>query len=224
MIEPAAQDTGIQKGKTKKPKPRVKFSQTEGWKTVVRGLWEDNPTFRMMLGICSTLAVTNKLDNTIAMSIAVVFVTTASSTIVSIFRKFIPRRVRMAVYTLIIATSVITVDQYLRAFFPDISKAMGPYVGLIITNCIIMGRAESFASTNPPGLAFLDALGAGLGYAFSLIVLAVIRELLGFGTLLNYNILGSSWEPWVIMVMAPGAFIVLGLYIWILRLIQAKNA
>ena len=203
-------------------RPRTKFTQTESWKAIVRGVWEDNPSFRMMLGICSTLAVTNRLTNTIAMSIAVVFVITSTAVTVSLIRNLIPRRVRMAVYTLIIATYVVFVDQYFKAFYPVISEAMGPYVGLIITNCIIMGRAEPYASSNPPGRAFMDSFGVGLGYALSLIVLAVVRELLGFGTLFNYNILGASWEPWVVMVMAPGAFLVLGLYIWILRNIQMK--
>jgi len=215
---------GTPKPNLKRKKTKIKFSQTEGWKAIIRGVWEDNPTFRMMLGICSTLAVTNQLVNAVAMGLAVLFVLTATSVTVSLIRSLIPRRVRMAVYTLIIATFVVTVDQYLKAFYPAISEAMGPYVGLIITNCIIMGRAETYASSNPPGRAFMDALGAGLGYAISLIVLAVIRELLGFGTLFNINILGEGWEPWVVMVMAPGAFLVLGLYIWILRTIQDKRS
>ncbi len=204
-------------------RPRIPLTQREGWKQMVRGIWAENPTFRMVLGICSALAVTNKLTNTLAMCIAVVFVTTSSSVTVSLLRRLIPRRVRMAVYTLIIATYVVVVDQYLKAFYPAISEAMGPYVGLIITNCIIMGRAESYASSNPPGRAFLDALGVGLGYAMSLIIVAFVRELLGFGTLFDQRVFGSWWEPWVIMVMAPGAFLVLGLYIWLLRGLQMRK-
>ncbi len=204
-------------------RPRIPLTQREGWKQMVRGIWAENPTFRMVLGICSALAVTNKLTNTLAMCIAVVFVTTSSSVTVSLLRRLIPRRVRMAVYTLIIATYVVVVDQYLKAFYPAVSEAMGPYVGLIITNCIIMGRAESYASSNPPGRAFLDALGVGLGYAMSLIIVAFVRELLGFGTLFDQRVFGSWWEPWVIMVMAPGAFLVLGLYIWLLRGLQMRK-
>ncbi len=214
--------TAVGQATAKRRKPRKKLTQTQSWKTAVRGIWEDNPAFRMMLGICSTLAVTNQLVNSMVMGIAVTAVTIASSVTVSIIRNIVPRRTRMAVYTLVIATYVIFVDQLLKAYYPTISEALGPYVGLIITNCIIMGRAESFASSNSVWLSFMDALGVGLGYFISLMVIAFIRELLGFGTLFNYNILGPNWEPWVIMVMAPGAFIILGLYIWIIRGIQGE--
>ena len=195
----------------------MKYTQTRSFKTLIEGLWANNPTFRMILGICSTLAVTNSVRNTIAMDVAVVFVITLSSLTVSLMRNIIPRRVRMAVYTLIIATYVIFVDQYLRAYFPDISEQIGPYVGLIITNCIVMGRCESFASGNNVWLSVLDAVGVGVGYALSLMLIAVIREVLGFGTILGYQVLWESWNGWVIMVMSPGAFIVLGVFIWILR-------
>jgi Na+-transporting NADH:ubiquinone oxidoreductase subunit D len=126
----------------------------------------------------------------------------------------------MIVYMVVISTSVILVDRYLKAFFPDISEAMGPYVGLIITNCIIMGRAESFASLNKPLDSCVDALGAGGGYTFALLVIAAVRELLGFGSLFNVQILGPQWTSWVIMIMAPGAFLVLGVFIWIIRSLQ----
>ena len=182
-----------------------------------RGIIKDNPTFRMALGICSTLAVTNKVANSIAMSLGTTFVIVASSLSISLMRNFIPRRVRMPVYTIIIATFVVFVDIYLKAFFPDISKQIGPYVGLIITNCIIMGRAESFASGNGLIRAGLDALGVGLGYTVSLLSIASIREPLGFGTFMGYTVLGDWWEPWLFMVMPPGAFFVLGIYIWVLR-------
>ena len=184
---------------------------------LTRGIIKDNPTFRMALGICSTLAVTNKVANSIAMSLGTTFVIVASSLSISLMRNFIPRRVRMPVYTIIIATFVVFVDIYLKAFFPDISKQIGPYVGLIITNCIIMGRAESFASGNGPLRAGLDALGVGIGYTVSLLAIASIREPLGFGTYMGYTVLGDWWEPWLFMVMPPGAFFVLGIYIWVLR-------
>jgi len=127
---------------------------------------------------------------------------------------------RQALYTTIIATYVVIADRYLRAYWPDVSKQMGPYVALIITNCIIMGRAESFASVNGPWRSLLDALGVGFGYAFSLLTISVIRECLGFGTLMGYPVMGKSWTPWVVMIMPPGAFLVLGTYIWILRSIS----
>ena len=189
----------------------------------MKGLWTDNPTFVMVLGICSTLAVTNQVANGIAMGVAVIFVTTASSVTVSLVRNFIPRRIRMAIYTIIIATYVMVADRYLQAYWSNISEQMGPYVALIITNCIIMGRAESFASVNSPFRSFLDALGIGIGYAFSLAIVSIIRELLGFGTLLGYPVMGKNWTPWVVMSLPPGAFIVLGTYIWILRSISKPD-
>jgi Na+-transporting NADH:ubiquinone oxidoreductase subunit D len=192
----------------------------ENFKIFVKGLWEDNPIFRMILGICSTLAVTNQVINTVAMGFAVVFVTVCSSFLVSLVRNVTGKRIRMAVYTLIIAAFVIMVDIALKSFVPTVSKAIGPYVGLIITNCIIMGRAEAFASNNKPLPSILDAAGVSLGYAMSLLIISVFRELLGFGTLAGIPVLGPGFEPWVIMVMAPGAFFMLGSYIWVIRTIQ----
>ena len=171
----------------------------------------------MMLGLCSTLAVTNSLTNSLAMSIGVIFVSCTSSTIVSMMRSTIPTRVRMAVFMMVISTFTIVVDQVLKAYYPTISAALGPYVGLIITNCIVMGRAEAFAISNPVFPSFIDALGVSSGYAFSLLMIAAIRELMGFGTLFGITVFGEWWTQWVIMVMAPGAFFVLGLYIWLLR-------
>ena len=188
-----------------------------------RGIIKDNPTFRMVLGICSTLAVSNRVSNSIAMALGTTFVLVASSFSISLLRSIIPRRVRMAVYTVIIATFVVCVDIFLKAFYTEISAQIGPYVGLIITNCIIMGRAESFASGNKPPQAILDALGVGMGYSLSLLLLASIREPLGFGTWLGITVLGDWWEPWVFMVMPPGAFFVLGLYIWVLRSIVPEE-
>jgi len=205
-----------------KYKPRLR--QTLSFRTFAKGLWENNPTFVMTLGICSTLAVTNRVANGIAMGLAVIFVATASSVTVSLMRKITPRRIRMAVYTAIIAIYVVIADRYLKAYRPAISEQMGPYVALIITNCIIMGRAESFASINGTWRSFLDALGVGFGYAFSLLAISVVREFLGFGSLMGYPITGSNWTPWVVMVMPPGAFLVLGIYIWILRSVSRHRA
>lgn len=185
--------------------------------TFLKGLWEDNPVFRMMLGICITLAVTNMVSNGITMGIAVFFVLTCSSVIVSLIRDYIPRRARIPVFMLIIATFVIIVDQFLKAYFISLSNALGPYVGLIITNCIILGRLESFASGNDPWSAFLDAAGVGLGFAGVLIAISFVREILGFGTVLGYPALGGGWEPWVTMILPPGGFFVLGIFIWIHR-------
>ena len=146
------------------------------------GLWKDNPVLRQVLGICSTLAVTNLLVNTFVMNAGLIFTLTMSSVTVSLLRNQIPSRIRMMVQTLIIASYVIIVDILIKAYLPDISEALGPYVGLIITNCIVMGRVEAYAISNPVFPSFIDALGVSSGYAFSLLLIAAIRELMGFGT------------------------------------------
>lgn len=177
-------------------------------------LWTSNPIFMQILGICSALAVTNVLTNTAIMTLGVTLVTGFSSLTVSLLKKLMPRKVRMIVQTLIIAFYVIIVDLVLKAFLPEISKNLGPYVGLIITNCIIMGRAEAFAQSNGPIVSFWDGITSGLGYMGVLMVMAIFRELLGFGTLFGYQIMPAAFVPWTIMVMPPSAFFLLGLFIW----------
>jgi len=187
-------------------------------------LWKNNPVTVQILGICSTLAVTNLFINTLVMGIGLVFVTSFSALTVSLLRNIIPSRVRMIVQTLVISSFVVIVDISLKAYVPDISKALGPYVGLIITNCIIMGRMEAFASSNKPVIAFWDGIMSGVGYAWVLLVIAFMRELLGFGTILGYPVLdplftslGASegWVQWAFMIMAPGGFFMLAIFIWI---------
>ena len=180
-------------------------------------LGKQNPVFAQVLGICSTLAVTNVLKNTLVMTMGVVFVTALSNFTVSHLRKVIPSRVRMMVETLIIASYVIIVEIALKAFVPDIWRQLGPYVGLIITNCIIMGRAEAFALSNPPGISLVDGLASGIGYAYVLLVIAFFRELMGSGTIWGYQVMGSWWTNWSIMVMPPGAFFMLAVFIWIVK-------
>lgn len=207
------------------PKKALKrsFKQSKWFKAITIGIWQDNPTFCMVLGICSMLAITNRLDNAFAMGIGVTFCISFSSLFVSIFRNTIPSRVRMLAYMVIISTFVICVDRVLKAYFPPISDAMGPYVGLIITNCIIMGRAEAYAIKNGPLLSFLDGLGYGIGYTFMLIIMALIREPLGFGTILGVKVMPQAMSRWVIMILAPGAFFLLGIYLWIFRTIAKKT-
>ena len=200
-----------------------KLSQAKWFKVLTAGLWQDHPTFCMVLGICSMLAITNRVDNAIAMGAGVTFCTAFSSLFVSLFRNTIPSRVRMLAYMTIIATFVICVDRFLKAYFPPISEALGPYVGLIITNCILMGRAEAFAIKNGPWLSFLDGLGCGVGYTFMLILMGIIREPLGFGTLLGYRVMPSFWTNWVVLTLAPGAFFLLCVYLWIFRTIAKKT-
>ncbi len=186
-------------------------------KTFITPLGKENPVFVQILGICSTLAVTNKLENTIVMVLGVIFTTTLSSFAFSILRKVIPGRIRMMVETLVIATFVIIVDIVLRAYMPEIWQQLGPYVGLIITNCIVMGRMEAFAASNPPGLSLIDGLASGIGYAYVLVIIAFFRELLGSGSIFGISIFGSWWTNWSIMVMAPGAFFMLAIFIWIVK-------
>jgi len=180
-------------------------------------LGKNNPVFVQVLGICSTLAVTGVLRNTVVMCVGLVFVTAFSNFSVSLLRKAIPARIRMMVEVLIIASYVIVFDILVKAFLPDIGRQLGPYVGLIITNCIIMGRAEAFALANPPGLSLADGLTSGLGYSYVLIVIAFLRELLGAGSIWGFVVLGDWWTRWSIMVMAPGAFFTLALFIWLVK-------
>lgn len=189
-----------------------------------KDLWTENPVIRQILGICSALAVTNLMANTFIMGMGVTFVTAFSSMTVSFLRHVIPRRIRMMVQTLIIASYVIIVDIILKAFLPEISANLGPYVGLIITNCIIMGRCEAYGQSNPPLLAFWDGMMSGLGYTLVLMFISFIRELMGFGTLFGIPILGDWWTRWTIMVMPASAFFVLAIIIWIIQARQSKRS
>ena len=186
-------------------------------KTFLTPLGKDNPVFAQVLGICSTLAVTNNLEHTFVLPLGFMFTTALPSFTLSLMRKYIPARIRMMVETMVIAAFVIIVDIVLKAFYPDIWKQLGPYVGLIITNCIIMGRAEAFALNNPPGPSLVDGLASGLGYAYVLLIIAFFRELLGTGTLWGFQILGDWWTNWSIMIMPPGAFFMLAIFIWVVR-------
>lgn len=194
-------------------------------KTVfLANIWKNNPVIVQILGICSALAVTNNLTNTLIMGVGLIFVTAFSSLTISALRKLIPRNVRMMIQVLIIATYVIILDIVLKAYLPSISKALGPYVGLIITNCIIMGRAEAFAQSHGPILSFLDGVSAGIGYSLILLAVAFIRELLGFGTIFGVRVMPESFTPWVIMIMAPSAFFILGAIIWIARTRSSRRS
>ncbi|MCD6540004.1 MAG: electron transport complex subunit E [Candidatus Omnitrophica bacterium] len=188
-----------------------------------KGLWENHPIFKQLLGMCPTLAVTTSAINGLSMGLAIIFVLNFSSGIVSLIRKFIPPQVRIAVYTIIIATFVTLADLFLKAFFPSISKALGPYVPLIVVNCIILGRAEAFSSKNPPKLALLDSLGVSLGFLWGLVLLGSLRELLGAGTIFGIKVLGDFFEKWVVMVLPAGAFLVLGFLVGVINYIERKR-
>jgi electron transport complex protein RnfE len=188
-----------------------------------KGLWQENPIFRQMLGMCPTLAVSNAVINGIAMGLATAFVLIFSSFLISLIKKLIPNQVRIACYVVIIATFVTIADRFLAAFFPPISKSLGPFVPLIVVNCIILGRAEAFASKNSPGRSVIDALGMSAGFILALLILSSIREVLGSGTFLGYQVMGSWFEPWVIMVLPPGAFITLGVLMAISLQLERKK-
>lgn len=177
----------------------------------VKGLWDQNPVARQILGMCPTLAVTVSAMNGIAMALATTFVLVFSSFIISLVRSLIPSQVRIAAYIVIIATFVTIADLVLRAQFPELSKSLGPYVPLIVVNCIILGRAEAFASKNNAGRAVLDALGMGSGFLIALTLLGGIREVLGSRTVLGLQVLPDAFEPWLIMILPAGAFITFGL-------------
>ena len=176
-----------------------------------KGLWEINPTFKQILGMCPTLAVTVSAINGIAMALATTFVLVFSSLLISIVRKWIPNQVRIASYIVIIATFVTIVDLVMKAQFVELSKTLGPFIPLIVVNCIILGRAEAFASKNNPLRSVLDALGNGVGFLISLFVLGSIREIIGSRTILGYQVLPNGFEPWLIMILPAGAFLTLGL-------------
>ena len=176
-----------------------------------RGLWYENPVLVQTLGLCSALAVTNAVANSIAMGLATTFVLVGSAIIVSLLRKIIPHQIRITTYILIIATFLAIADMSLEAIVPDVHKAMGPYIALIITNCIVLGRQEAFASRQPVPLATLDALGNGLGFTIALLMMGIPREVLGNGTFLGLHVMPRSFEPWVVMMLPPGGFFMIGL-------------
>ena len=186
----------------------------------IKGLWQENPIFRLLIGMCPTLAVTSQVKNGLAMGLATTFTLLASSTIISIFRNFIPKEVRIPSYIVIIATFVTIVSLFLKANFPEISKELGPYVPLIIVNCLILGRQEAFASKNPTHRAMADALGMGIGFTLSLIALSSVREVLGMGTLLGHRVIFGNFRPWIIMLTPPGAFLTLGLLLGLVNIID----
>ena len=195
---------------------------------IMDGLFRNNPILVQVLGICSTLAVTNVLKNTVVMAVAMIFVCAFSSGIISALRQWIPSRVRMMAEILIIATGVILVDLVLAAQLPDISRQLGPYVGLIITNCIVMGRCEAFALSNPPMASAVDGAANAGGYTLVLVAIAFVRELLGSGSIWGTKVLGDWWVNWSMLVMAPGGFFMLAILLWIVKwrqgLAEEENA
>lgn len=188
----------------------VTDSPSESVEAFLNGLWKQNPVFVQVLGMCPTLAVTNSVRNAIAMGAATLFVLVCSNALVAMVRKLVPKQVRIATFVLIIATFVTIVDYMIKAISVPVYKALGPFIALIVVNCIILGRAEAYASKNGVVKSILDGLGMGIGFCIALLCLGGVREVLGAGTFLSVPLFGSNYQPWVLFLLPPGGFITLG--------------
>jgi len=182
----------------------------QAYAELVKGLWRENPVFVQVLGMCPALAVTNSAINGVAMGGATLFVLLMSSLLVSSLRRFIPKAVRISTYIIIIATFVTVADYTLQALSPAVHRELGAFISLIVVNCIILGRQEAFASKNTVGMALADAAGMGGGFTLALVILGGAREVLGKGSFFGIDLFGPSYEPWVIMILPPGGFLMLG--------------
>jgi len=186
-----------------------------------KGLWEEIPPFRLVLGLCPVLAVTKAADTGLGMGIAATFVLVFSNVIVSLLRNVIPNKVRIACYIVVIATFVVVTELVMQAYMYPLYEALGIFIPLIVVNCIILGRAEAFAGKNPVLLSAADGLGIGLGFTLSLTFLGSLRELFGQGTLFGQAVMGSGFEPFAFMVQAPGAFVCLGILLGLMNIVEA---
>jgi Na+-transporting NADH:ubiquinone oxidoreductase subunit D len=198
----------------------AKLTNTQGYRMIADALWKTNPISKQVLGICSSLAVTVQMNTAIVMALALTFVVAFSNLIIAMMRNIIPRNIRIIVEVAVIATLVIIADEILKAFLFNISKQLSVFVGLIITNCIVMGRAETYAMANPPGRSFLDGVANGLGYGSILIGVSFFRELLGSGKVMGFQVVPQlaydlGYMNMGLMLLAPGAFIVIGLFVWL---------
>jgi len=200
------------------------ISPNSGYDEFIKGIWKENPVFVHVLGMCPMLAVTNSAINAIAMGLATFFVLVGSSTLVSLFKNFIPKPVRISCYIIIIATFVTVADYTLQALIPEVHKELGAFVPLIVVNCMILGRQEAFASKHSVGLAVADALGTAVGFLLALFTLGSVREILGNGSLFGISLFGPHFEPWIVMLLPPGGFIMLGLILLFFNWLQEKKA
>lgn len=189
----------------------INTEKSAAYQELIKGLWRDNPVFVQVLGMCPMLAVTNSAINAVAMGMATFFVLVGSSFLVSSFKQWVPKQVRISLYIIIIATFVTVADYTLLALFPALHKELGAFIPLIVANCMILGRQEAFASKNTVKLAVMDAVGMSAGFMFALLALGSVREILGVGALFGIPLFGDNFEPWVIMILPPGGFITLGL-------------
>ncbi|NNJ92347.1 MAG: electron transport complex subunit RsxE [Gammaproteobacteria bacterium] len=194
------------------------------WETFSEGLWVNNPVFVMLLGMCPVLAVTNSAINALAMGLATMFVLLASTILVSLLSDFIPKQVRIATYIIIIATFVTIIDYVIQAISLDLYNALGAFIQLIVANCMILGRAEAFSSKNKPLKSIVNALGMGIGFTFALLCLGVVREVLGAGAIFGIDLFGENFQPWVVMILPPGGFLVLGGWLLLFDWIKQRQA
>lgn len=191
--------------------------------TFLRGIWKENPVFVMLLGLCPALAVTNTTMNAIGMGLATLFVLVCSSALVSLLRNVIPKQVRIASYIVIIATFVTIVDYAIHAISLELYNALGAFIQLIVANCVILGRAESYASKNRITKSVINAVGIGVGFTFALLCLGTVREILGSGTILGYPLFGEAFQPWVVMVLPPGGFFVIGAWLLLFSWLKERR-
>ena len=203
----------IEKEKKKTPVKRI----------LMNGIWNENPTFRIVLGMCPTLAVTTAVSNALGMGAAATFVLIGSNVVISALRNFIPDKIRIPAFVVVIAAFVTIVQLLLKAFVPALDQALGIFIPLIVVNCIILGRAEAFASKNPVFDSFLDGLGMGIGFTLALTIIATLREILGNGTFLGFSVFGSSYPPALIFILAPGGFLTLGLLLALINKLTERR-
>lgn len=194
------------------------------FKEFSKGLYEKNPVFRLALGLCPTLAVSNSIENAIGMGLAATFVLVCSNVIVSMIRKGVPKKIRIPIYIVVIATFVTIVDLTLAANFPELHKSLGLFIPLIVVNCIILGRAEAFAGKNSVSRSFIDGLGMGVGFTLALLLLGFVRELLGDGKLMGTSMFGDDFEPVLLFILPPGAFLTLGIFLGLFNWIDIKRS
>ena len=189
----------------------------------IKGLWKENPVFVQVLGMCPVLAVSNTAENALAMGLATAFVLLMSNTLVSLLRNFIPKEVRIASFILIIATFVTITDYAIQAISVDLHKSLGAFISLIVVNCLILSRAEAFASKNTLGKSMMDALGMGLGFLFALFCLGAVREILGNGTFFGLALFPDTFQEWIVMILPAGGFFTLALWLLIFNLIKQRK-
>ena len=202
-------------------KKKKKVTSTDEF---IKGLWRDNPVFVQVLGMCPTLAVTNTAENAFAMGLATAFVLLMSNILVSLLRNFVPKQVRIASYILIIATFVTVTDYAIQAISVELHKSLGAFISLIVVNCLILSRAEAFASKNTVGRSILDALGMGLGFTFALFCLGAVREILGNGSIFNMPIFREGYQSWIVMILPAGGFFTLAAWLLVINKVQTRKA